>query len=432
MDKGWHGKKVTSTLQLASLWDVLLLCVWAKHNQTTSNVWKDLGSLMWSKLVFHCGSIVELLGGHLATRPPQPLPLLKTPKGNSRRLPKINKLLLLQRLKAQKRHRSEVMRTHADLTSAHALLVTSEMLVYASQYMKKLVGMFGGCCQLQVSWDASNYDVETLVAICYDYRQDVAGYLPVQNLAPVVSTELDAPLQILAAEGKLTRVEGYNSMRALSHSLKAVGLPLNVFQPPSNFHLSPFAATEVRVFVGGAYFIHASKTTVKQLPEDLQLEKIPMLLSISDQGPLNGPGLDYLQFRMGLFLYPAYDPYHRCWNDLKAAMRAASLFRVMLEYSLVYNLNYGPFGSRAWFLKKKQYASEFVLKHNAHSEPFLSYVPYLCRELQLPEPETAEERQSLFNRIGSMRTLQVHGPVVKLHLGSECSSSLDTFLFPEP
>ena len=48
------------------------------------------------------------------------------------------------------------------------------------------------------------------------------------------------------------------------------------------------------------------------------------------------------------------DPCRRVWKDVKDSLKRSkgSLFRVMLEYSLVYNSNYGPANTRVWFHKK--------------------------------------------------------------------------------
>ena len=418
IDSGWSQKKITSSLELASLWDLLFYAVYCKHNSTMCKAWQEFCLPMWPKLIFHCGSLVELHGSHLAEQPPQPLPLLKTQKGNTKRIPKINKLLLLQRMEKQKRHRAEVMKTHLDLTSSDAMLIKSEMLICVSQYARKVAESFANTYQVQVSWDESTYDCETLVCIAYDYQQNLAAYLPLQNVQPVQSCELDPAIQQLARDEKITRVDGFNSMRALSHAMKSIGLPLSVFAKPQDMHLGPLKATEVRVCVQGSFFIYDQLTTstVRQLPEGLDLQTVPMLLSMSDQGPLNAPGLDHLQFHLGMLILPCYDCYHRCWNDIKASLRSApgSLFRTLLEYSLVYNLNYGPCGSKAWFSKKVQYAREFLMKNSPHEEPFLSYMPYVCREMGISEAETAEERQQLWDSISSMESLRLHGPLVKL------------------
>ena len=60
------------------------------------------------------------------------------------------------------------MRTHTDITTAGAVMVNREQSQEVCLYMLNLVEAFGECKQVQVSWDASTYDTETLVSCVYD------------------------------------------------------------------------------------------------------------------------------------------------------------------------------------------------------------------------------------------------------------------------
>ena len=82
--------------------------------------------------------------------------------------------------------------------------------------------------------------------------------------------------------------------------------------------------------------------------------------------------------------------------------------------AMIYNLNYGPSGTRQWLQKKKHFRSEFLLRHSWNSAAFRAYVPFICRELGQPEAQTAEELQELFSKIKGLITFQKHGPLVKL------------------
>ena len=101
-----------------------------------------------------CWHIVDEFVGHLAANlEPQPLPLLKSKAGRTRRIPRVNRLLLLKRMASQKRHRAETMRTHGNLTSKSAALVTFEKSIEVSQYMLQMVQSFShhrdpGCSDL--------------------------------------------------------------------------------------------------------------------------------------------------------------------------------------------------------------------------------------------------------------------------------------------
>ena len=53
--------------------------------------------------------------------------------------------------------------------------------------------------------------------ILFSWQVGLASYLPIQNLRPVQKTEVDPEILALATKNKLTRVQGYNEIRALSH-----------------------------------------------------------------------------------------------------------------------------------------------------------------------------------------------------------------------
>ena len=83
-----------------------------------------------------------------------------------------------------------------------------------------------------MSWDPSTYDVETLVASACSWECDFAGWLPVQNILPMMTDELEEELKALAAVGTLARVSGFSEIRALSHALHSISRSLDFCQWP--------------------------------------------------------------------------------------------------------------------------------------------------------------------------------------------------------
>ena len=105
----WRQMSLTSSLGLASLWDVFLWCAWDKHNSAVGNIWADMCQGLWPALVFCCGDLLENFALKMAALLPQPLPLLESKINKTRRLPRVNNLLLLDRVRMQKRHRQETI-----------------------------------------------------------------------------------------------------------------------------------------------------------------------------------------------------------------------------------------------------------------------------------------------------------------------------------
>ena len=96
----------------------------------------------------------------------------------------------------------------------------------------KIREAYQDCFHFSIHWDPSNYDIETLVSIAFSYQagmQGLAGYLPNQNIKPVLKREVDPDILALSSISKLTRIQGFNERRALSHSLKAINMPLQKF-----------------------------------------------------------------------------------------------------------------------------------------------------------------------------------------------------------
>ena len=297
------------------------------------------------------------------------------------------------------------MESHGDLVPNNSHIVAAEQFLCAAIYAQKVKEAYQEAYHYTVAWDPSNYDVETLVSIIHstqagDTPDGLAAYLPIQNMKPVLKQEV------------------CDEIRALSHSLKAVGMPLEKFVLGKAVKWQPLKEFETRVFEENCWWIKNSRTGAKerQLPENFDICRTPILRSLSDQGGINRAGLDYLCWKLGLSIHIAFDPGHRSWNDVKQSFRSSKgdLWKCLLSFSLLFNVNYGPFGSKQWHQKKQQKAHEFLQTASAHQEPFLSFIPFICAERQIAEPSTAAEREQLLQTLADCNSIRTLGPVVKL------------------
>ena len=247
----------------------------------------------------------------------------------------------------------------------------------------------------------------------------MAAYVPVQDLKRPTVGQLDPELQALGLEGKLTRVEGWAEARALSHALSGLGLAFNDLKVPDHVIARPLTAEEVRHTHNGISFIYneVSRTLIPETPVGFQWSKMKAIISVSDQGATNRAALHFLAYgpqETRLMLGLQWDPFHRCWNGLKAAMRKASLWKMVLSLSISYNLPYGPFNSGQWFHRKAQAAKEFFESNGHHSSTFASYIPYICWELNIPEPTFPEDVEELWHKVQDSEHWRKKGPLVKL------------------
>ena len=411
------GYKLASTLEHCSIWDLLVFLLWSKVNPTTKKVWQNVGSLLWPKIILITGQILEKAGMQSIGKQLEAVPLMRTKAGGHKRTPWVNKWVLLQKVKKNRRHRKEVMRSHADIVPAGADLVTQEQVIEVGVYLKKAQQAFKNARHLAISWDPSTYDQETLVSCLYSNQTKLHCYPPIQNIRPLVSAELEEELKELAAVNRLTRIEGFNELRALSHTLASIGCPLDKFFLPESILWKPLTTHERRVLVDGKWFIQnlLSRTMTRQLPPDLDVHQIPILVSLTDQGSLNRAGLDYTMYKLGACILPLYDPYHRVWNDLRDSLKKVStLFKTFLSFALFFNINYGPAGSKSWFQKKQAKRKEFIERMDAHSNPFLQYLPFIQEERGLLEPSDHTGREEVFNTIHRLNNFNCLGPVAKL------------------
>lgn len=421
MVKGYCAYKITSAFTHPTFWDLMVLLAWAKCNPTSRKVWSHFGQFLWPKIMFISGTILDRLAYSRACQPLEQLPLLKTKKGRRKIVPRINKIVLLRKMAKVRRHRKNAATSHDDLVPCNAQIVMAEEFLCASLYAKKIKEAYQDCFHFSVHWDPSNYDIETLVSIVFSYQagaQGVAGYLPNQNMKPVLKSEVDPQILALSAISKLTRIQGYSEIRALSHSLNAINMPLQKFFFPPGLLWNVLQGHESRVFENGEFFIVNHRTSEKkpQIPKNFCIHHTPLLTSLSDQGGINRAGLDYLVHKLGMSLHVQFDPYHRGWNDLKDCLKKSKgdLFKCFLSFALFWNVSYGPFNSREWHQRKVAKVKDVLGFHSAHCEPFLSFIPYICRERCIQEPTTPEGRELLMQSLETMNSIRTLGPVVKI------------------
>ncbi len=94
------------------------------------------------------------------------------------------------------------------------------------------------------------------------------------------------------------------------------------------------------------------------------------------------------------------DPYHREWNDVKAACQRcdAYLWGTLAQLTVVYNLSRGPWNSAA-FWRVAQEALEHLLEQGTDTPAFQDNVASIARDMRLPPPTSQEEEQYIFEQL---------------------------------
>ena len=221
-----------------------------------------------------------------------------------------------------------------------------------------------------------------------------------------------------AKASKLGTIEGYAEMNAVSHALQAVGARLSDFKIPKSVLARPLQDGEARVHVQGRWFVvNRDGDAEPEHPENFNFAGLPTLITYSDQGTSNTSALNFLCLGgTQLCIHTCYDPFHRGWNDVKLSCRRASHYpwKVLLQMVLLYNLNYSPWGSGAWFFRKQDLMENFMQTRGPSDAWFQSYISKICRERRIEEPTCPEEERELFMSLPYMKNFQRKGPCIKL------------------
>ena len=424
----WQNKCITSAVGTATLNDVLTYFAYIFCHQKIKvhgqKLWDCLLKPMLPEWVVACGKLLDLLALKKSGEQLQSLPVLRGKSGHARRIADpVNKLLLLFKLEKAKKNRREIASTHQELGGATGRLMVYENYLDCLLRKKVLEKEFQGVSQISVCWDPSTYGgKEVLMSVAYSPHLHKACYLMSQQMIATMVSELADDLIPLAKSRRLTRLEGFKEIKALSSALESIGLSLQSFQIPPGLHCRPLTASQYRLEGDRAYIFEeledGNEQIVPEVPVDMDLGKLPCLVSISDQGPNIIGAVNYLQYHpeFSILFLALFDPFHRAWNDLKLALKRCSYngWKTVLELTLVCNINYGPFGSSAWFFKKKAKHADFMATESAYSQMFQRYQHRICQEKRIKEPATFAGLLDLFDSLKDLQSFQQKGPLIKL------------------
>ena len=422
----WLNRCISSAADSASFADIWFfigyLYCHPKLKMQRQTLWLCLGSLFLPILLHQGGLWLVNLANAASNEALQMLPALKRKTGFVRRLADpVNKVLLLYKLRRDKQHRSRVARSHEELGGNTSRMMVYEAYVDCLLHMKALEQGFQGVHQVSVSWDPSTYGGKDIcMAIVYDPAQNKAAYLMSQHMTQTMLSDLHPSLLPQAKARKLCRLVAFQEIRGLNCALSSIGLNLGSFKVPAGLVCRPLKRDEFRL-VGdnGRAFIKNADTgeLVPEVPDGCDLGALPVLVSISDQGPNVIGAVNFLQYSNDALLFVAlFDPFHRVWNDLKTAMKRckAGAWRAVLELALVANINYGPYNSSAWHWRKKALLENFLASKDMAAPTFRKYLHLMCKEKRIPEPTAAEDIQDLFESLGSLDSFATKGPLIKL------------------
>lgn len=422
----WLNRCISSAPESATFLDIWFFMAYLychpKLKKLGQNLWLTFAKDLLVELVWRTGNCLQELALQLSNEALSMLPALKRKTGFVRRLADpVNKLLLLFKLKKEKQHRKRIAGTHGELGGNTNRMIVFESYLDCLLHLKALEGGFDGSRQISVCWDPSTYGgKEILMAVVYSPELDKAAYLMAQHMTQTMLSELHESLLPQAKSRKLVRLEGFKEIKGLSSALSSIGLTLADFRVPQGLFCRPLSVVEYRLTArDGTKWIQNERdgTLIPEIPQGMDLGALPILVSMSDQGPNIIGAANYLQYSSSALMFVAlFDPFHRAWNDLKAALKRTSCqaWRCVLELTLVANLNYGPFGSSAWHWKKKAKLENYLATKGIHHDSWSAYQHHICKERRIQEPATMEDSEELFASLASMQSFENKGPLIKL------------------
>ena len=232
------GRCITSPAEKATLDDVLFYLAWLfchpKSQMRGQNLFRCILLCALPGVLSVLGGLLMLFAKQLAKKELDVLPVLKTKNNVARKQSDpVNRMILMFRLRKEKMRRRQVAKTHEDLSLSTVRFMQYEAFLDCLLHYNTVKQVFGQERQLCIAWDPLSTEEKKFWSVpC------IAGGLtkPLgclnQEMRPVMLGDLDETLLPLAKQSKLKRVTGYNELRALSASLRTLGLSLLDFRIP--------------------------------------------------------------------------------------------------------------------------------------------------------------------------------------------------------
>ena len=428
----WHYHQLQSSIEKPLLRDLILVLMWATTStamlKQPNHMWNTCGRFIFSSVLWLMTVLLETYIIHKVLCGPQPvnprtLPLLLSKGGKPRRPDTCNKVNWLKQFRKVRSVSSRALQLLTD----HTLLPSQQkgcVSTAYSFYMANLAKTYHNIHRIQLVWDSSVHHEDTMVFIMWSHMNSVAGYPAIQVLQKLIQQDVasvgDEDLQLLLMEGKLKLQSAFTYIKAVEGALVSVDKTLAEFRCPNELLLEPLAKNQLRVkHSNGNFYIVNTLTheAIRQIPDNFNWDSLPVLCHMIDQSQIGVAACYHMMHHMRLMVFVMYDYYHRTWNDIKNAARSSKgfFFSTMLKYSLVFNLNYGPFGKGGWFLDKQTFLKEMALSCSSTHQFFRARAPDIAEDIGRAEPVTDQDYKDIWDFVvGFQKGFKLKGPLTKV------------------
>ena len=279
------------------------------------------------------------------------------------------------------------------------------------------------------------------ISLSFKFNQPIVSYLRHYCRCQVVKKQIPADLVMESdtmavnwVHDRLERQASYMLGQALCGQLELLtGRRMDFWRLPAGITVRRLTASEQRVKMPSGEFSIVDVeggTAVIQLPLAALRFNFPILNQLADRGPVNSGLLHFMQHD-GLLTTFTFGPFHGLWNSVKNSLKQACHGRpwqCILGYTILNNLNYYPFKSNQAYRLKRTTLREYLMTHDSSSPSFQAIAQDFSRSTGLP-CNTPEEQNQLFQALGSMRSFDQRGPLLKL---SRWMSISDCWRFMNP
>ena len=192
---------------------------------------------------------------------------------------------------------------------------------------------------------------------------------------------------------------------------------------PNDIMLRPVRAGEQRLKHGGVYVLYNTEnpSAAEELPAKYSTHPFRFCTQVPDRSSI---GVSLIHFLLWLgFLFPAYfDFFHCLWNSIKNTAKKVGrysgrprgyLWRYILNFVCIANMNGGPYRSGQWVELKKSAARRFHDMYTYASEEFQAIAGRFAKAAG-HDISTQAGIEALFDRMKSLKSCSEVGQRVKL------------------
>lgn len=345
----------------------------------------------------------------------------------------------LRQALATKRRRGPALREWRADGAVVSISAERTDLATSGYYVQQTRQAFRTCPTVELAFDSSRFGgLDTDVIAIWSPEAEIAGYLPPQTVRELRWRVSGAGEPMSAADRSRLRqrglraapgMKGLDVLRRLSHALTmGAGRPLEDFKCPVRFepltaqlvrYWSPRQQRYMRRARNAPALADGTVAEEPELPDAVRdAAQVPLLITVSDQAQWQWSAMQFLSHPEGMHLMHIFrvDPFHRGWNNFKAACRAAHghLLHTVIQMTVAFNVNYGPWLNAAFMGEKREALMEYRLDQ-ADKESWARLVDSVAADSRAAPPGSAEEQEGLFeDTVLQNPSFLKKGPYVKM------------------